>query len=435
MSSEVSRIHLPRSRYGRDAQPPVPVPANIRVCMNLRKYFGPGTLVAAAFIGPGTVTVCTLAGAEHGFTLLWALAFSVAATLVLQEMAARLGWATQAGLGAAVRRAFPRGWRRLIFVGLILAAIVVGNAAYEAGNIGGAVLGIEAVVGGFRWWPLLLGAIAFAFLASGRYRFVERLLVGLVLFMSLCFVVTAAVLRPDPSAMLRGLIPGPVDAASILTVVALVGTTVVPYNLFLHSSSVPQKWGPGSLLADVRREGAVAILLGGLISMAIVVVAATAFEGSGTTIASAADMARQLEPLLGSWARGAMGLGLFAAGISSAITAPLAAALATRELFAWPPELRDRRFRAVWMGVLGCGVAFASIGVTPVALIRFAQAANGVLLPMVAVFLLLVLNRTEILGQYRNRPVHNLAGWVVVALTVVLAARALYAVLVSTIRG
>lgn len=403
--------------------------------MTLGKYVGPGTLVAAAFIGPGTVTVCTLAGAEHGYALLWALAFSVAATIVLQEMAARLGWVTQDGLGSAIRTSFPRGWRRIVFFALVLAAVVLGNAAYEAGNIGGAVLGVEAVLGPLRFWPVVLGTVTFLFLYAGRYRLMERLLLALVIVMSLCFLSTAVILRPDLRALVAGFVPTIPNATSILTVVGIVGTTVVPYNLFLHASTVREKWGPDSALAEVRHEGTIAILLGGIVSTAIVIVAATAFWNTGVRIESAADMARQLEPLLGTWARTAMATGLLAAGLSSAVTAPLAAALTARELFAWPRDLEERRFRAVWMIVLASGVVFASIGITPVAVIRFAQAANGVLLPVVAVFLLLVLNRKEVMGPHRNRLRHNLAGWLVVAASVLLATRALWRVFAGSGSG
>ena len=392
------------------------------------RYFGPGTLVTAAFIGPGTVTVCTLAGAQHGFSLLWALLFSILATLTLQEMAARLGWVTQDGLGSAIRQTFSGGWRRVFFFALVLGAIVIGNAAYQAGNIGGAVLGVEAIVGSFRGWPLLLGGLAFAVLWTGRYRLMERLLVTLVLFMSLSFVVTAVMLRPPLGSIAIGLIPRSMDPATALTAVALIGTTVVPYNLFLHAGSVHEKWGPGSLLRDARIESAVAIMLGGLISMAIVVVSATVFEHSSAEISSAADIARQLQPLLGSWATVLMGLGLFAAGISSAITAPLAAALAARELFGWTPDLRGARFRLVWGGVLATGVLFASLGVTPIALIRFAQTANGVLLPITAIFLLVVVSRHDRMGEFRNRRWQTLVGCLVIAVTLLLSTRVLWRV-------
>ncbi len=379
--------------------------------------------MAAAFVGPGTVTVCTLAGSQYGYSLLWALLFSVAATLVLQEMAARLGWVTQDGLGAAIHHTFPQGWRRLAAISLVLSAIFIGNAAYEAGNIGGAVLGLESILGAFRLWPVALGILAFALLYSGRYNLIERLLIALVLAMSICFLITAIVLRPDPAAIAAGLLPRGLHGAPLFTAIALIGTTVVPYNLFLHAASVREKWGPDSALGDVRRESAVAICLGGLISMAIVIVAAAAFEGTGLEIRSAADMAGQLEPLLGTWARLTMGIGLFAAGISSAVTAPLAAAHAARELFDWPRDYRDVRFRGVWMVVLLTGVLFASLGLTPILLIRFAQAANGMLLPLVAAFLLVAANRDEVMGRWRNRPLHNLLGAAVLLVVLLLSAR------------
>ena len=115
--------------------------------MNWRRYFGPSTMVTAAFIGPGTVTMCTLVGARTGSTLLWALVFSVLATIVLQEMSARLGVVTRMGMGEALREHLPSGVVRLAALVLVFSAIVVGNAAYEGGNLSGAVLGLQAWLG------------------------------------------------------------------------------------------------------------------------------------------------------------------------------------------------------------------------------------------------------------------------------------------------
>ena len=114
---------------------------------NYLKNIGPGPLVAAAFIGPGTVTVCTLAGVGFGFALLWAMVFSVIATLVLQEMSARLGIITQKGLSEVIRTEIKHPFFKNIVILLILSAILIGNAAYEAGNISGGVLGLEAIFG------------------------------------------------------------------------------------------------------------------------------------------------------------------------------------------------------------------------------------------------------------------------------------------------
>ncbi len=114
---------------------------------NIFKNIGPGTLVAAAFIGPGTVTLCTLAGVNFGFNLLWAMLLSIIATIVLQEMAARLGIISQKGLSEVIREEIKIPFFKWFVTILILSAIVVGNASYEAGNISGGILGLETIFG------------------------------------------------------------------------------------------------------------------------------------------------------------------------------------------------------------------------------------------------------------------------------------------------
>lgn len=150
------------------------------------KNIGPGALVAAAFIGPGTVTVCTLAGVNFGYTLLWAMTLSIIATVILQEMAARVGIITQKGLAAIIKEQIKSPLLRKLAVILILSAIVIGNAAYESGNISGASLGISAVFGEslFYLYPFVIGVIAFGLLYIGNYKILERSLVILVIIMS-----------------------------------------------------------------------------------------------------------------------------------------------------------------------------------------------------------------------------------------------------------
>jgi len=386
----------------------------------MNKYFGPGTLVAAAFIGPGTLTTCTLAGVRSGYQLLWVMVFAVGATIVLQEMSARLGWATQAGLGEAIRRQYSPGLARYLFAALIIGAILVGNAAYEAGNLSGGLLGLELVAGRWRLGPLLIGMACFLLLWLGGYRWLERLLIGLVLLMSICFLTTALLVRPDPVALLQGLVPRTGEGAPLLLVLALIGTTVVPYNLFLHAATVSKKWGRDASLRDLRIENAVAIGLGGLISACIIITAAASREVVGE-VRSAADLAVQLEPLLGPAARWTMGIGLMAAGISSALTAPVAAAYAARGLFGWPAHEKDRRFRAVWMGVLAAGLLVSATGSDPVLIIQFAQVANALLLPVVATYLLYASNTQAILGAQTNGWLANGLGVLVVGVTILLA--------------
>ncbi|MBI4545191.1 MAG: Nramp family divalent metal transporter [Gemmatimonadetes bacterium] len=390
------------------------------------RSLGPGAVVTAAFIGPGTVTTATLAGARYGYILLWALTFSTLATILLQEMAARLGLVTGAGLGEAIRRRFQPRAARLLAVALVISAIAFGNAAYEMGNLLGAALGAEAVRGGsLRLWAAGAAGTAFLLLWSGSYRILERALLAMVVLMAVVFLATAAMLAPSLPLLLRGLLlPSlPPGQDAVLVAIGLIGTTVVPYNLFLHAASVREKWSGPESLGMARWDLSISVAVGGVASMAIVVTAAAALPG-GATVSNAAEMAVQLEPLLGRWARIFFATGLLAAGLSSAITAPLAAAYATAGAMGWPRDLRSARFRAVWLFVLLAGASFAVAGVRPVPAILFAQVANGVLLPGMALFLLLAVNDRRYIGKWANGRVLNVLGVVVVLVALLLGVRA-----------
>ena len=389
---------------------------------------GPGAVVTAAFIGPGTVTTCTLAGVRFHYALLWALVFATVGTIALQEMAARLGTVGRIGLGDAVRRRVRAPGLRLAAALLIAAAIGIGNAAYQTGNLLGAGLGAQAALGGeVRWWAAALGAGAAVLLWLGSYRQIERVLVAMVVVMSLVFLATAVAVGAELPALLRGSLVPAMPAGASVVALGLVGTTIVPYNLFLHASAARERFGTddatgtGGALQAARADLVVAIALGGLVSMAIVVTAAASGADQATT---AAEMARQLEPLLGEWARVFFAAGLLAAGLTSAITAPMAAAYALAGVFGWPPDLRAPRLRLVWGTVIAVGIGFALAGVRPVPAILFAQAANGLLLPLVAAFLLWVMNDRALLGRATNGRLANAVGALVVGLTLVLGVRA-----------
>lgn len=391
----------------------------------IKKYFGPSTLVTAAFIGPGTLTVCSISGASQGYSLLWVLLLATIVTILLQEMAARLGLITQKGLGEAIRSELKNPIVRGVSIFLVFVAIIVGNAAYEAGNISGAVLGMSGTLGPSNAWPLAIGFMAFIILFVGKFQIIERILIGLVLVMSVVFLVTAVVVRPNLSQLLLGFVPT-IDASNQLSVLALIGTTVVPYNLFLHASAIRNKWRSTAQLADLRKENTVAISLGGLISMAIVVTSATMLFG--TTVSGVGEMSEQLVPLLGSWARYFLAIGLFAAGISSAITAPLAAAYAAKGIFGWDADSSDLRFRIVWAMILFIGVVFSMTGYKPVTIIQAAQIANGVLLPVIVFFLVYISNRRDLLGKYVNKGWQNVLAILVITMSLIISLRSLNSV-------
>ncbi|MBT8317327.1 MAG: Nramp family divalent metal transporter [Lutibacter sp.] len=387
--------------------------------INWFKNIGPGVLVAAAFIGPGTVTVCTLAGVNFGYTLLWAMTLSIIATVILQEMAARVGIITQKGLADIIKEQIKFPWLKKIAIILILSAIVIGNAAYEAGNISGASLGISAIVGEsyYIFYPISIGIIAFALLYIGNYKILERSLVVLVLTMSISFVLTAIITKPDISLMFKGILIPSFPKGSMLTIIGLIGTTVVPYNLFLHASLVKEKWKKQSDLTFARKDTYISIILGGFVSMAIII-AATSIQGY--EIKNGIDLAKGLEPLYGNFAKYFLGIGLFAAGITSAITAPLAAAYVANSCFGWNASLKSLRFRFVWFLILALGVLFSSLKINPIEIIKFAQVANGILLPVIALFLVWIVNKTAVLGTFKNGWLQNVFAGIIILITMIL---------------
>lgn len=386
-------------------------------------WFGPSTLIAAAFIGPGTITVCTLAGAKFGYALIWALLFSICITILLQEMTARLGLISKEGLAEAIRKHSPQNAIRIFFIGLCFLAIIVGNAAYEAGNISGALLGLDNFGLDQKPMAILIVIICSIILWLNNYKIIEVFLVALVCLMSICFLLTFFMIEIDWPQLFQGCIPYIPKGEDLILVIALIGTTVVPYNLFLHSSLISRKWNDPDELPEVRKENIIAICIGGFISLSIMVCASAVLYGKNISIQSAADLAIQLEPLLGSYAKYAVSLGLFAAGISSALTAPLAAALAAKGLFGFSKE--HVFFKLTWISILMIGLIFVLIGEKPIQIIKLAQVSNGILLPIMVIFLVAIMNKSNILGSYKNGKTKNILSFVVLLFTLLIAYRSL----------
>lgn len=402
------------------------------------KNIGPGALVAAAFIGPGTVTSCSTSGAKYGYTLLWAMLLSVISVIIMQTMAARVGIVSKMGLGQALREKFTGKVARILLAILVIAAVFIGNIAYETGNITGSVLGVQAAIPslgsetGRIILIIVITVVAFVLLWSGSHKYIEKFLTALVVIMGVIFLITAIASKPDWMEVLKGIFgfKAPEENKAWMTIAALMGTTVVPYNIYLHASSAAKKWsGEEDVkeeLANSRLDSILSIGLGGIISMAIIVCASATInvKGADVAISNGGDMAKSLEPLLGSWATIIFGIGLFAAGISSAITAPLAAAFASTGILGWNEDLKDKKFKVFWIIVIAFGL-FASIflGKSPTEIILFAQAANAFLLPVTGILLLLVANDKKIMKEYNNKTVFNIFAVLVIALFVFIATR------------
>ena len=422
---------------------------------------GPAVLVTAAFIGPGTVMAASSAGAEYGYVLLWAIAFSVFATIVLQEMAARLGIASGGGLSQAIKTSIKNRLLRFLTLALVLLAIFVGNSAYQTGNILGAAAGVlsmgsedsessevadvAANLSARQSTPaeasdenarnqdiivFLIGLTALVVIWIGRFDVLQTVLTFLVGLMSVLFIIDAIQSGPDWNRVALGFVPR-VPSGSDWIVIGLIGTTVVPYNLFLHASAAAQRWGgdqaahhpTAKAIRSSRLDTIVSVLIGGLITSSILITACAAFHGdTSTDLKSVKDVALQLEPALGAWSKSLFALGLLAAGLTSAITAPIAAGYAAAGCFGWPGRLSDWRLKVTASLVVICGIYCAvKFGSSPKETIILAQVANGLLLPIIAVGLLLMANNSALMKGVCNRRVSNVFAVVVILIVALIA--------------
>ena len=401
---------------------------------NILENIGPATLITAAFIGPGTVTICTIAGVSFGYQLLWTLLLAITATVFLQEMVMRIGIVSQSSLSEIIRKKISPKAIRVILIFLIISAIVIGNSAYQSGNISGAVLGLETVFEDFyltihslkiNLYPIVIGMIAMTLFYIGNYLTLERILICIVLLLSLCFLVSIVILMPPIKEILKGLFVPQIPQGSLLTVIGLIGTTVVPYNLFLHANLSKEKWKNPKNISNGIRDLIISVSIGGIISLSIII---TAASSNLTSINDVSDLAVGIEPLLGIHANTLIGFGLFAAGLTSAITAPLAAAYVTCNCFGWKNSLKSKNFRTMFFMILAFGVVVSSLDFQLLQVIQFAQITNGILLPIVVGIILFVINQSSLLGQYVNTRIQNIIGVVILLLTILLSIKSILAV-------
>lgn len=374
------------------------------------KALGPGILVVGSFIGPGTITSATRAGASYGYTLIWTILFSVIAVIVMQEMSARFGIVTQQGLAEGlVKDLAPKPVLKWFMVGLVASAITLGGIAYMGGDLTGTAIGIAEITGipsniiAPIWGVCILVLINI----GDAVKSLEKLLTVCVSVMACVFLVTMLIVKPDIAELFRGAVPS-VPENSIMTCVALIGTTVVPYNMFIHATSARKTWKSPDQIPLARFDIAVSMIIGGLITGAVMITAGTVMRGM--TVSSAADMAIQLEPLLGNFAKPFLSIGLVAAGISSAVITPLGVSYVLAGLFGWEMNKKDKRFFWTNTIVIIFGIIVAATGFNPISIIMMAQAVNGIFLPIIVFTVIYLTSRESIMGKHKNTVLINILG-------------------------
>ena len=361
-------------------------------------------VISAAFIGPGTVTTATSAGVSYGTALLWTIPVAGFACIILQEGAARVTIVTGKKFGRVLVDQFKGFFSAMV----IPFAIVLGCAAYEAGNILGAVEGVKMIVGLPTYViTLVLSSIAALLLLTGKFRVLTNSLGALIGIMGLGLIILLFNMDIDPAELTSLIIPRIVPGSELI-VLGLIGTTVVPYNIFLGSRLAEHQ------SIDQMRTGLViSVIVGGVITIALMLIGSQV-KGEFSFIA----VADSISNLTGKYGGFIFAFGLFAAGLTSSITAPWAAATMLSSVKDWKNP--ERVFKITWVGVLLTGVVFGVSNVKPVPVIIIAQALNGLILPFLTFSIFRVLNLGTVMGKEKNTVALNMGLLVVMVITSIL---------------
>jgi len=402
--------------------------------MKLFKNIGPATLVAAAFIGPGTVSVCALAGMNYAYDLISVMLVSMFLTIFLQELCARLAITYQKDLIELIQVYFSnRSVLRFVVFTLVFMAIVFGNTAYEAGNLSGINIGLQIMQENdffveyfgvkLNYAILTISALAFGILHIKTYRYIEKTLMGLVGLLSISFLLTAIVTTKDISLVLKGVISPSISTSDVLMISALIGTTVVPYNFFLHSSLAKQKWRHIEDIRKMRVDTYLAVSIGILVSICIIITTANI----QSEVSEISQLGLALTPIYGAYASYLLGIGYMAAGLTSAVTAPLSAAYVINGLFSLNYTPDSYAFKRLSYVILLIGCIVAALDFNPVEVITLAQISNAIILP-VLVIIIFGLSR-KILQSKSIFNFNSLAQLLIVVLSVAISLSSLYKIL------
>ena len=397
---------------------------------------GPGLISGFADNDAGGITTYSVVGAQFGYDLMWVVLASMIALGITQEVGARLGLATGQGFGGLIRQQYGIG-RAAFAIGVMLLANL-GDTVAEFAGIGAAlaIFGVPIAVSS------ALAALLIIFLLSrANFRRIQFVFLAVGIGTSLAYALSAILSHPDWGAALsHTVVPhGTVTTLYLLAVMGTVGTTITPWGqAFIQSYAADKHLRPKDLAASRIDVGAGAFLTNLVAGFIVVACAATLWAHGQTTIASAADAARALGPLAGHSAELLFALGLLTASLLGLGTVPLTSAYAVTEAFGWEKGL-DRSWRQApaFYGLLAFFVGFSALfvlipGLPLIAVMYLSQVFDGLLLPFILVFVMLMSRDRRLLGRLRSGLPLYVAGWVVTGLITLLSVALVVSQLIGT---
>ena len=394
------------------------------------KAMGPGAIMSAAIIGPGTVTTASQQGALYGFTSLWILLVACVIAYFFQEPAMRISIGCKESVMVGVREHLSPGVAKFLWI-----VIFVGSIAFQAGNLSGASMALEYFVPGTSnlMWAVVMSLLAFIIVMLNRYKVIENVNQVLILMMVFAFVLTAFTSGPDIGDLVTEGFSFKIPGGNAVLAVSLLATTVTPNLVLGYSAFLRKKYADSQTPArDIKLAKAdlgLNMFVTFLITGSIIVCSATVIHPTGKEITSAADMSTQLVPLLGRFAGILFSIGLWAAAISSVLYHVSIHNTLFPTAFHVDEDPKAKHNLAVVAAVVLIPVILiAFLGQSPVQLIIAAQALNGIALPMVCVICWILCNKKDLLGTYANNLRQNIVMGCVTVLTTIFALNALISV-------
>jgi len=384
---------------------------------------GPGIITGSVDNDAGGITTYSVAGAKYGYGLLWTLLPSFIALLTVQEMNARMGIVTGKGLADLIRENF--GVRITFYVFILLLIAGIGNTATEFAGVAGSMM----VFNVDKYISVPLSAMAvWILVVKGNYKISEKIFLFFSVFL-LSYIVSAVLAKPDWGEIGREMIAPTIqwDNAYITTVLGLVGTTVAPWMQFYMQSSVIEK---GIKIADYKYtiwDVVAGCVITVVVAFFIIVSCAATLHVNGIQINEAKDAAMALKPFAGALASQVFAFGLFVASVFSAAILPLATAFIICEAFGFEAGIDKKFSDAPQFYTLFTFTILIAVGIillpnAPLITITiWTQVLNAVLLPVVLICMMLIINKSEIMGEYTNKRYQNVIGWTTSIVLIILS--------------
>lgn len=398
-----------------------------RKLRTLMRYLGPAFVVSVAYIDPGNFATNISGGSIFNYNLLWVILWSNLMAIFLQSMSARLGIATGHNLPEMCARVFSRGTNWMLYSIAELAAIATDLAEFLGGALGLYLLfHIPLVYSG-----LLTGALTFAIVYLERYgqRMVEWTIGVLVAVICIAYTIEVFLCKPDWAAVgLHTLIPMLPNGQAVLIAVGMLGATVMPHVIYLHSQLVQCRQAGCHTGEQKKRhlkmeniDIAIAMNIAFLVNAAMVVVAAAVFFRNGMVVQTIEDAHRSLAPLLGSLSSGAFGIALLASGLSSSAVGTMAGQTIMKGFVNLNVPLNIRR-----LVTMAPAMIIIASGVNPMHALILSQVALSFALPFAIVPMMLVTRRQSLMGALVNDRLTNWLGWLVTGMIVGMNAVLMY---------